>query len=72
MIKILLLVSSIHVGDMSQADAIMKALSVDAKIERLNIDANQSLSEAKIEYLAKVKTIPKDEKYITMAVGEIL
>lgn len=70
MIKILLLVSSIHVGDLSQADAIIKALSSKYTIERLNIDANQSLEAAREEYLSKLEIIPENEKYITIAVGE--
>ncbi|MCT4634710.1 MAG: hypothetical protein N4A31_00480 [Rickettsiales bacterium] len=70
MIKILLLVSSIHVGDLNQGDAIVKALSNKSKIETLSIDANQSQEDAREEYLAKLKTIPENDKYITIAVGE--
>lgn len=70
MIKILLLVSSIHTGDINQADTIIKALSAESKIERLNIDANQTLENAKVEYLSKLKTIPENETYITLAIGE--
>lgn len=70
MIKILLLVSSIHVGDLNQGDAIVKALSNKSTIETLSIDANQSQEDAREEYLAKLKIIPENNKYITLAVGE--
>ena len=69
-IKILLLVSSVHLGDVGQATATIKALSADIAIEVFDIDASKHPEEARLEYLDKVKTIPKDQNYITLAIGE--
>jgi hypothetical protein len=64
MIKILFLVSSLNIGDLNQKDAILSALS---SIEPIEITIDASAPNAKNIFLTQA---PKNEKYITVAVGD--
>lgn len=68
--EIFLLVSSINLGDVSQANAILASLKKFADVEVVKIDANQDFLEANSEYLTQVKSLPDQQKYITLAIGE--
>lgn len=71
MLKILILVSSLHTGDSAQMEEILKAFSkANQKVETYRIDSNQDFKIAKTEYQNKAKLIPSKDKYITLAIGE--
>ena len=68
MLLIFLLVSSLNTGDLNHGDAILEALA-DLNPKVIIIDASKTT--AKDEYLRQLKTVPKDTKYITLAVGPL-
>lgn len=71
MLKVLILVSSLHTGDMSQVEEISRAFSKNnIMIHKETIDAKEPFISAADKYYKLTQQIPKNEKYITLAVGE--
>lgn len=65
MLKILVLVSSLNIGDLSHKDALLS--NITSPHSETIIDASSTNAEQ--QYLDFIRAVPEDEKFVTLAIG---